>query len=100
MSPGNLSGSLIDQAGFLNSGMRDSGSEKDGLFSKFGTSPFGPVIDGIFEMSPSGMVLDGLFTDTICFKDLEAAVVPGTVVGPSGMVLDGISADTFDHQGL
>ena len=40
------------------------------------------VIDGIFETSPSGMVLDGLFTDTTCFKDLEAAIVPGTVMGP------------------
>ena len=45
-SPGKLfSGSLIDQGGFVNSGMRDSGSEIDGLLSKFGTSPSGLVIN-------------------------------------------------------
>ena len=62
-SPGNLSGSLIDQTAFVNSGMRDSGSEIDGLFSKFGTSP-------------SGLVLDGLSADTFDFQDSEAAFVP------------------------
>ena len=60
-SPGNLSWSLIDQTGFVNSGMRDSGSEIDGL-SKFGTSP--------------GMVIDGICADTFDFQDSEAAFVP------------------------
>ena len=67
-SPGKLSSG----SWFVNSGMRDSGSE----------------FDGLFKMCPSGVVSGGFFTDT----------VSGAVVGPSGVVLDGISADTFDVQ--
>ena len=91
-------GKLFSVAWFVSSGMRESGSEIDCLFSKFGMSPSGTMIDGIFEMCPSGMVLDGLFTDTICFKDLEAAIVPGTVVGPSGRVLDGTPRGATDYE--
>ena len=101
-SPGKLfSGSLIDQAGFVNSGMRGSGSEIDGLLSKFGTSPSGMVIDGIFEMCPSGMVLDGISADTFVFQDSEAAFVPrGCSSSVAASVLSGCSSSKVSSTGL